>query len=167
MSIHSESIEIEVPIGAAYNQWTQFEHLPHFMRSVLSVVQLDDGTLRWDVAIAGVRRQWDASILDQQPDARISWMSTTGAQNTGVVTFERIAPYSTRVNLVLEFQPKGLVEWVGNAFGFVSHRSKRELESFRDFIEARSASTGSWRGRIEGGVVAATSEMTGEVDHRR
>ncbi len=34
MSQIEESIEVEVPISTAYNQWTQFEEFPSFMNTV-------------------------------------------------------------------------------------------------------------------------------------
>ena len=37
-----ESIEVDVPVSSAYNQWTQFETFPQFMNGVEEVVQLDD-----------------------------------------------------------------------------------------------------------------------------
>jgi uncharacterized membrane protein len=40
-----KSIDVEVPVRAAYNQWTQFEEFPRFMEGVLEVRQLDDRQL--------------------------------------------------------------------------------------------------------------------------
>jgi hypothetical protein len=39
------TIEVQVPIETAYNQWTQFEEFPRFMEGVEEVRQLDDRRL--------------------------------------------------------------------------------------------------------------------------
>ena len=63
-----ESIDVDVPVRTAYDQWTQFEEFPRFMDGVESVVQLDDTHLRWEAEIAGATRIWDAEISEQTPD---------------------------------------------------------------------------------------------------
>ena len=47
METIEKSIDINVPVRTAYNQWTQFEEFPRFMEGVESVKQLDDTTLLW------------------------------------------------------------------------------------------------------------------------
>jgi len=42
MATIEKSIEVDVPVRMAYNQWTQFEEFPRFMEGVKSVRQLDD-----------------------------------------------------------------------------------------------------------------------------
>ena len=81
-------IMVNVPVSVAYNQWTQFEEFPHFMSGVKTVKQLSDDRLEWTAEIAGVRRQWEAKILEQVPDRKVAWAATDGATNAGSVTFE-------------------------------------------------------------------------------
>src|SRR3954451_1894286 len=87
-----KSIQVDVPLSTAYNQWTQFEDFPHFMGGVQEVRQLDDRRLHWVAEIAGVRREWDASILEQEPDRKVAWAATSGATNAGAVRFEAAGP---------------------------------------------------------------------------
>jgi uncharacterized membrane protein len=143
-----ESIDVDVPVRTAYDQWTQFEEFPRFMDGVESVVQLDDTHLRWEAEIAGATRIWDAEISEQTPDQRIAWHSTLGAANAGVVTFHRLDDEKTRVMLQLEFEPDGIVEQVGDKLGFVKRRATGDLERFKAFIEERGAETGAWRGEV-------------------
>ncbi len=42
MSVIEKSIEVNVPVRTAYNQWTQFEDFPKFMEGVRQVTQLDE-----------------------------------------------------------------------------------------------------------------------------
>jgi uncharacterized membrane protein len=144
-----ESIDVKVPVRTAYDQWTQFETFPAFMEGVESVTQLDDTHLRWQADIAGVSREWEAEISEQTPDQRIAWHATHGAENSGVVTFHRIDDATTRVMLQLEFEPEGAVEAAGDALGFVKRRATGDLGRFKEFIEARGAETGAWRGEVD------------------
>ena len=144
-----ESIDVNVPLSTAYNQWTQFEDFPHFMEGVKSVKQLDDTHLHWVAEIAGKEEEWDAEISEQDPDERVAWHSTSGTKNAGVVTFHRIDDNTTRVTLQLDVEPEGLVESVGTALGLLDRRVKGDLERFRDFIQGRGTETGAWRGDVE------------------
>ena len=97
MSRIEKSIDVNVPLSTAYNQWTQFEEFPRFMEGIEEVRQLDDKRLHWRANIGGKREEWDAEIVQQVPDQRLAWRSTSGAPNSGVVTFESLATSTTRV----------------------------------------------------------------------
>jgi uncharacterized membrane protein len=148
MSTIEKSIEVNVPVRTAYNQWTQFEEFPRFMEGVKEVNQLDDTRLHWKAAIAGQEKEWDAEITEQTPDQRIAWTSRGGAINGGVVTFHRLSDARSKVMLQLEYAPQGLVENVGDALGVVSLRVQGDLERFKEFIEKRGRETGAWRGQV-------------------
>jgi uncharacterized membrane protein len=144
-----ESIDVNVPLSTAYNQWTQFEEFPRFMEGVESVKQTDDTHLHWVAEIGGAELQWDAEITEQHPDERVAWRSTSGPQNAGVVTFHRLDDNTTRVTLQMDAEPEGVVESVGTALGFLDRRVKGDLERFKEFIEGRGTETGAWRGDVE------------------
>jgi len=148
MSTVERSIEVEVPVRTAYNQWTQFEEFPQFMEGVESVRQSDDRHLHWIADIGGVRREWDAEITEQHPDERVAWRATSGTRNAGVVTFHRLDAARTKIMLQLEVDPDGFVEQAGDRLGFVSRRAASDLERFKEYIEARGRETGAWRGDI-------------------
>src|SRR5205085_5500705 len=118
MATIEESVEVQVPIRTAYDQWTQFEDFPRFMEGVESVRQLGDTRLHWVAEIAGARREWDAEITEQHPDERVAWKATSGAENAGAVTFHRIDDGTTRIMLQLDFEPDGVVELAVDMLGF-------------------------------------------------
>lgn len=149
MSTIEQSIEVNVPVRTAYNQWTQFEDFPHFMEGVEKVNQIDDVNLHWVAEILGQHREWDAKITEQLPDERISWRNVDGATNAGVVTFHRLDDNKTRVMLQMEFDPEGFAEKAADALGVVKSRTKGDLERFKTFIEERGGETGAWRGEVE------------------
>src|SRR5688500_2024761 len=142
MASIEESIEVNVPVRVAYNQWTQFEEFPRFMEGVREVRQLDDKRLRWRAEVAGKDEEWEAEITDQTPDQLVAWHSTSGAENSGAVSFDPVAPNRTRVTVRIGFDPAGIVETVGNQLGFMERRVQGDLERFKAFIESRGIETG-------------------------
>lgn len=148
MSTTQKSIEVDLPVTTVYNQWTQFEDFPQFMEGVESVTQVDDKRLHWVAEIAGTREEWDAEIVDQEPDRRIAWRTLTGTTNDGIVTFEPLGPTSTRVSLDLDVEPEGLKEKIGEKLGVVSRQAEGDLKRFKAFIESRGVETGAWRGQV-------------------
>jgi uncharacterized membrane protein len=148
MSEIMESVEVNVPVRTAYDQWTQFETFPTFMEGVKQVRQLDDRTLEWVADVAGREKRWKARITEQEPDRRIAWTATEGARNAGVVTFHRLADDRSRVTLQLDVEPDGALERAGDVVGVVKGRVKGDMERFKEFIESRGQETGAWRGEI-------------------
>jgi uncharacterized membrane protein len=146
-----KSIEIEVPVRTAYNQWTQFEEFPRFMEGVESVTQLDDTHLRWVAEIGGKREEWTAEITEQHPDERVAWRAIEGKGNSGVVTFHHLGEGRCRVTVQMEWETEGLREQLGSALGADERRVGGDLERFKEMIEARGVETGAWRGEVEHG----------------
>ena len=148
MSQIIETVDVDVPVRVAYDQWTQFEEFPRFMKAVQKVEQLNDTTIRWTAEIAGVTKTWTAKITQQEPDQRVAWTAIEGAENAGVVTFHRLDDRKTRVTLQLDVEPEGPVESVGDALGFVSRQAKDDLKQFKEFIEQQGVASGAWRGEV-------------------
>lgn len=142
---------IERPVNTVYNQWTQVEDFPKFMEGVKSVRQLDDTHTEWHAEIAGKDLHWQAEIIDQVPDQRIVWRSVSGHRHGGKVEFHPEGGDRTRVTLVMEYEPEGVVEKIGDAIGVASGRVKGDLKRFKEFIESSPAETGAWRGEIHRG----------------
>lgn len=149
MSNIKQSVDVEVPIRVAYDQWTQFETFPQFMEGVESIEQVTDTTNRWNVEVGGVTRSFTTEIVEQEPDMRVAWKTVEGETgHAGVVTFHRLSDTTTRVNLDMDVEPEGFVEQAGDKLGFISRRVKGDMQRFKEFIEARGAETGAWRGSV-------------------
>jgi Polyketide cyclase / dehydrase and lipid transport len=142
-------IDIDLPVRTVYDQWTQFEDFPLFMKHVRDVRQIDPTHTHWKAKISGVSREWTAEITEQTPDQRVAWTATDGTANAGVVTFHTLNDHTTRVVLQMETDPKGFLEHVADWGGYISDRTKKDLDQFRDFIESRGKATGAWRGTVE------------------
>ena len=148
MSKIEKSIEVNVPVRTAYNQWTQFEEFPKFMEGVERVEQQGDKHLHWCAEIGGKTVEWEAEITEQIPDTKVAWCSTSGAHNAGAVSFYRLSDDKCRITLQIDYEPKGVVETVGDWLGVMSRRAEGDLERFKKFIEERGVETGAWRGTI-------------------
>jgi uncharacterized membrane protein len=147
-----KTVEVGVPVHTVYNQWTQFEEFPRFMSGVKEVRQLDDTHVHWHAEVWGKDKEWDSEIVEQVPDRRIAWRSTSGdAPNAGAVEFEPLGPDRTRVRLIMEYEPQGPLEKAGDAVGAFSTRVQSSVEQFKKYIESRGAETGAWRGEVHGG----------------
>jgi uncharacterized membrane protein len=149
MDTVQKSVDVDVPISTAYDQWTQFESFPQFMDGVESITQIDPTHTHWVTKVAGQTREFDAEITEQHPDERVAWKSVGGdTKHAGVVTFHRLDDNQTRVTVQLDWEPEGLVEKVGSAVGVDSHQVKADTKRFKEFIENRGGETGAWRGDI-------------------
>jgi uncharacterized membrane protein len=148
MEMIEKTIDLNIPVRTAYNQWTQFEEFPRFMDGVESVKQLDDTTLQWVANIGGERKEWRARITEQIPDQRIAWRSEGGDFTSGIVSFEGLGPNKTRLTVQLNYEPKGMTEKIGDMLGVVSRRVHGDLARFKDFIESKGHETGAWRGTV-------------------
>jgi uncharacterized membrane protein len=154
MSTIEQSIELDVPVQTAYNQWTQFEEFPRFMEGVEEVRQIDDTHLHWVAEFGGTRHEWDAVITEQSPDERVAWRNTDGKDNAGVVTFHRLSDTRSKVMVQMDFVPEGLKEKIGDAIGAPDRRVKGDLQRFKEMIETRGAGDRRLAGR--GGAAGLT-----------
>lgn len=143
-----KSIDIDVPVVVAYDQWTQFEEFPQFMEGVKDVRQLDDSRLRWEAEVGGKEASWEAQITEQKPYQRIAWKSVEGKDNAGVVTFHRLDEDSCRVHVQLEWESDGLMEGLAGFLGADDRRVEGDLERFKELVESRGATAGGWHGEI-------------------
>jgi uncharacterized membrane protein len=150
MASITESIDVQVPVRTAYDQWTQFEEFPQFMTGVLEVKQLDDSHVRWVADVEGERKEWEAEIVEQEPDRVVAWRSVGGPTNSGRVEFKPIDT-GTRVSVEMEYDPEGMKESIGALVGLDGRQVEGDLERFRDLVEAREMPTGGWRGTIDSG----------------
>ena len=149
MSTITESVDVAVDVSTAYNQWTQFESFPQFMEGVEEIRQIDDTHTHWVTSIAGVTREFDATITEQNPDERVAWRSDEGPNHAGVITFHRLDDTSTRVTAQMDIDPEGFAENAADKLGILKRRVKGDMRRFKEFIESRAGEeTGAWRGKV-------------------
>lgn len=145
------SIDVNVPLHAAYNQWTQFEEFPRFMDGVREVRQLDEAHLHWRALRHGQEQEWDSEITDQVPDQRIVWRDTSGPRNTGSVTFHEVDPEKTRVHITMDCAADAAPAEAALAEQLIGQRVEQDLVRFKTLLERQGSETGAWRGEIHHG----------------
>ena len=144
-----ETVDVNVPIRTAYDQWTQFETFPEFMSGVESITQVTPTRNHWVTKVGGVRREFDTEITEQHPDERIAWRTVDGElQHAGAVTFHRLSPETSRVTIQMDWEPSGIAEKAGSAVGVDDRQVKADAKRFKEFIEDRGRETGAWRGDV-------------------
>ncbi|NIH88054.1 SRPBCC family protein [Amycolatopsis granulosa] len=150
MSTITESVDVDVDVHTAYNQWTQFESFPEFMEGVEQIRQIDDTHTHWVTKIGGVTREFDATITEQHPDERVAWRADSGPSHAGVITFHRLGDNQTRVTAQMDIDPDGFVEKAADKLGILDRRVHGDMERFKAFIEKRGGQeTGAWRGDVD------------------
>jgi uncharacterized membrane protein len=149
-----QSMDVAVPLKTAYNQWTRFEDWPDFMHRIESVDQVDDATVAFQTKVWGIKKRFEAEILEQRPDERIEWDVTEGLAHTGVVTFHQLDKRLTRIELTLDIEPDSLVEKAGRGWRFAKRAIRGDLHRFKAHVELNDEETPKgWRGTIEDGDV--------------
>lgn len=164
MAAVDKSLEIHVPVGVAFDQWTQFEQFPLFMEGVEQVERVGDTRFRWVTDYLGRVEEWEALIHYMEPDERITWRASGDTPNTGSVHFDDLGPDRCRLTLHIDYQPKSVPPGLSldEIRESVSRRVGRDLRRFREFIESRQQTTGSWRARIRDAEVQDRSERQRE-----
>ena len=167
-----ESVDVGVPVSVAYNQWTQFHEFPHFMKGVESAERAGDDAgavkVNWKAKVAFSHRTWQSTIVEQVPDERIAWRSE-GPKGTvdGAVTFHGYGPNLTRVIVLLEYHPQGLVERTGNLWRAQGRRTRLDLKNFARFVMMQNEASGSWRGEIRDGDLVRSHQQVTKEEKRR
>jgi len=158
-----ETIDVGVPVRTAYNQWTQFQDFPSFMKKVESVEQASDEKTNWKAQIWWSHRTWEATIVHQVPDSSIVWRSKGPKGHVdGSVTFHALASNLTRILVVLEYHPQGLFERTGNIWRAQGRRARLELKHFRRHVMTQTIldpdGVEGWRGEIRQGRIVKDHE---------
>ncbi|MGF1478703.1 MAG: SRPBCC family protein [Cyanophyceae cyanobacterium] len=131
-----------------YSFWHNFENLPTFMKHLKSVTVLDERRSHWVAnAPLDVNVEWDAQILQDEPNRLISWASLNDADidNSGFVRFRpTTGNRGTEVKVVIEYNPPGGV--LGGAIAKLFGESAEqqigdELNRFKQLMEAREIAT--------------------------
>ncbi|MFJ5956809.1 SRPBCC family protein [Paenarthrobacter sp. NPDC092416] len=137
----NKTILVNVPVSTAYEQWTHFEEFPHFMGGVERVTRLSDDRLEWVADIAGVHRRWEAKIVQQDTDRAVAWAAVDGAKNAGWVDFKEAGAGQTSLHLNLEYEPHGVLEYLGDKLHVIERQAESDLKKFKAFIEKKGPDT--------------------------
>ncbi|MFI7382898.1 SRPBCC family protein [Streptomyces sp. NPDC049813] len=158
MSVIEGVVDIDVPVRAAYNQWTQFDTFPRFMDAVERVDKPQVTLSHWVTRFAGRTREFDAKVIEQRPDELVVWRSMHEPHHTGSVRFEPLGDARCRMRYRLDFTPGGLTERAADSLGLVRRQVHACVGGFKEYIEGQGAETGAWRGTVVDGRVEPEAE---------
>src|SRR3954463_12684549 len=159
-----QAVDVAAPLDVVYDQFTQFEDYPKFMHRVERAEQRDEAHVVFSEKIWGVRRQWEAEIVEQVPDERIVWKTVSGTSHVGVVTFHELSDRLTRIELNIDIDPEGPIEKIARGARFAKRAARADLKRFKAFVEMRDEETGAWRGVVEDGDVVDEEEYEDEPE---
>jgi uncharacterized membrane protein len=131
-----QTIEVEVPVHAAYEQLTDFESYPAFMTGVRQVKQLSTDKTHWIMDVGGQRREFDAKVTAQQRDRCVAWQATDGAiQLAETITLQSISPGRTQIIAELDTDADDLLPNAKNPQDALSGQLLADLGQFKEFME--------------------------------
>lgn len=131
-----------------YQFWRNLENLPQFISHLKSVTTQDDRRSHW-VANAPLDQsvEWDAEIVQDEPDRLIAWASAEDAEieNSGFVRFQPApAGRGTEVKVVMEYNPPGgaLTAVIAKLFGEEPEQQIGDaLSRFKQLMETGEIAT--------------------------
>jgi uncharacterized membrane protein len=100
-----DTIVVEAPIQEVYEQWSDLNRFPDFMRNVISVTPTGENRYHWIASFFGQRQEWDAEVTAREQQRNVAWKSVTGQENSGQLTFSPRGDTATEVRLNMELTP--------------------------------------------------------------
>jgi uncharacterized membrane protein len=133
------SVDVDVPVSRAYEQWKRFDDYPRFLKGVKEVRLIGDQLLHWRARFLGRDHEWDAMISIDEAGRQLAWVAQDGPSNVTVKFADRDGA-RTLVTVVDDIHERGLLPRLAVASGFARRRICKELEQFKTLVEAASAS---------------------------
>jgi uncharacterized membrane protein len=150
-----QSVTIARPHDELYRFWRDFDNLPRFMEYLVDVRQLDARRSHWVArAPAGRTVEWDAEIINDEPDELIGWRTLEGSDvvSAGSVHFKPTSKGETIVRVRMQYEPPAGKIGAAIAWMFATEPSqsiREDLRRFKALMEAGEIPTtvGESRGR--------------------
>jgi uncharacterized membrane protein len=130
-----ESIDVAVPVAAAFDLCLRFEELPRFSDRIEEVDVEDDTHLTILAKVGTHRRTLGIEIVGEEPEERLDWDGVEGIEHSGVVTFHPLAPRLTRVEVTIEQGSERLRERLLRSVGVPERTVRQELRRFKAYAE--------------------------------
>ncbi|WP_439621268.1 SRPBCC family protein [Gemmata sp.] len=135
------TVVVNKPAREVYRFWRDLENLPRFMTHLIDVDTTTDGQSLWTArGPLGIRVQWEAKLIADEPGKVISWQSLDGADvdTAGSVHFTEVPGRGTEVRVALKYDPPAgkLGAAVARLFGTSPEAQIRaDMERFRHIVE--------------------------------
>src|SRR5918997_457166 len=133
-----QSVDVAVPLERVWKLWNRYEDYPKFMHRIEAAEKTDPKHVHFTGKIWGIRREWDAEITEKRTHETIAWVSEDGLENAGVVTFHKLGPRLTHIELNLDIAPHGPIEKIGRGMRFAKRAVRADLHRFKAYAEMNS-----------------------------
>jgi uncharacterized membrane protein len=130
-----ESIEVAVPLRAAFALATRVEDFPEWSDRIVGAEEMDETGVAVDLKTRGIDRSFELEITDVQPPYRIEWEATEGNEHVGVLTFHELAPSLTHLELSLDVEPESPVQKLTRTIHLPERAIRTELHLFKAWAE--------------------------------
>jgi uncharacterized membrane protein len=134
-----QAVDVAVPVETAWKLWNRYEDYPKFMHRIEAAEKVDSKHVHFTGKIWGIRREWDAEITEKRAHQTVAWVSEDGLENAGVVTFHRMGPRLTHIELNLDIAPHGPIEKIGRGMRFTKRAVRADLHRFKAYAEMNEA----------------------------
>jgi uncharacterized membrane protein len=135
LSRFKETIEVGVPVRAAYDQLTEFESYPEFMTGVKRVTQLSDTETHWVMDVDGHDREFHAQVTECRTDRRVAWQTSAGPLLFEALTLLKVGTDRCRIIAELEADARAMLPSDTHAQEAMSQRLKADLTRFKNYVE--------------------------------
>jgi uncharacterized membrane protein len=100
-----DTVLVEAPIQEVYQQWSDFNRFPDYMRNIISVTPTGDNRYHWVASFFGQRQEWDTEVTSREQQRNVAWSSVSGQNQSGQLTFTPRGDTTTEVRLYMELTP--------------------------------------------------------------
>jgi hypothetical protein len=137
-----QSIEVKVPVHAAYECLSHFEDYPRFMEDVEAVRHIDSTHLQWVTRMDNHPVEWNAEITEQEPDRCIAWHNTTGPVNCGKLELQALDEARSRITFTWQLEPEQVPgPKAGDPENLMTQRLKEDLGRMKRYVEVSDSSS--------------------------
>ena len=136
MEKFEKSIEVNAPVQMVFDLYSDFEKFPEWMKSVKEVRRTGERLTKWTANAPLMDVEWEAETTELEPNRKIAWRTVRGdVQMEGDVTFEETEAGTTRMNILLGYEPPAgrLGSLVAHLLG--SDPEKQIDEDFKQFAQ--------------------------------
>jgi uncharacterized membrane protein len=130
-----ESIDVAIPVSAAFALCKRFDEYPEFLDRVQEVEEVDASHVTFLAKVHGRAQELEVEILDERPDQRFDWECANGVEHSGVVSFHPLAPRLTRLELTVDLEPGGPLERLARRVHLTEHAIRDELHRFKAYAD--------------------------------
>ena len=147
-AIVTRAVTINKPKSELYAFWRDFSNLGHFMENIEKITVLDEKRSKWTVkAPLGGTMEWEAIVIEDEPNRRIAWEAAPGAdvQNAGWVEFaDGPDDRGTEVRAFIAYEPPG--GQTGRLAAKILRKepaiqARRDLKRFKQLMETGEIAT--------------------------